>query len=309
MKFTAQNAKQVLAHLFTGFKTTFNKSFTETETTWQRIATEVPSQSKAENYAWLGKFPKLREWIGEKVIKRLEGYGYTITNRSFESTVAVHKHEIQDGDILGLPIIFASMGEESKQFPQDVVFEALTTGFKNKCFDGKTFYATDHPVGDKKKSTFSNKLTAKLSWASLDEANASFGAAKTMMTSLKDENGRSLKIKPDLLVVPPALEATATALMTSSKFADGTENIYKGNVEVLVDAGLATDTEWHLLSTKKVIKPIIWQSREKPNLMSKTDIDSDDVFKRGEYLFGVEARGEAGYSLPHLAVGSTGTGA
>lgn len=66
MKFTAQNAKQVLAHLFTGFKTTFNKSFTETETTWQRIATEVPSQSKAENYAWLGKFPKLREWIGEK---------------------------------------------------------------------------------------------------------------------------------------------------------------------------------------------------------------------------------------------------
>ncbi|KQK67647.1 head protein [Acinetobacter baumannii] len=309
MKFTAQNAKQVLAHLFTGFKTTFNKSFTETETTWQRIATEVPSQSKAENYAWLGKFPKLREWIGDKVIKRLEGYGYTITNRSFESTVAVHKHEIQDGDILGLPIIFASMGEEAKQFPQDVVFEALTTGFENKCFDGKTFYATDHPVGDKKKSTFSNKLTAKLSWASLDEANASFGAAKTMMTSLKDENGRSLKIKPDLLVVPPALESVATALMTAAKFADGTENIYKGNVEVLVDAGLATDTEWHLLSTKKVIKPIIWQIREKANLVSQTDIESGDVFKRGEYLFGVEARGEAGYSLPHLAVGSTGTGA
>ncbi|WP_369012474.1 Mu-like prophage major head subunit gpT family protein [Acinetobacter baumannii] len=309
MKFTAQNAKQVLAHLFTGFKTTFNKSFTETETTWQRIATEVPSQSKAENYAWLGKFPKLREWIGDKVIKRLEGYGYTITNRSFESTVAVHKHEIQDGDILGLPIIFASMGEEAKQFPQDVVFEALTTGFENKCFDGKTFYATDHPVGDKKKSTFSNKLTAKLSWASLDEANAGFGAAKTMMTSLKDENGRSLKIKPDLLVVPPALESVATALMTAAKFADGTENIYKGNVEVLVDAGLATDTEWHLLSTKKVIKPIIWQIREKANLVSQTDIESGDVFKRGEYLFGVEARGEAGYSLPHLAVGSTGTGA
>jgi len=309
MKFTAQNAKQVLTHLFTGFKTTFNKSFSETETTWQRIATEVPSQSKAENYAWLGKFPKLREWFGDKVIKRLEGYGYTITNRSFESTVAVHKHEIQDGDILGLPIIFASMGEEAKQFPQDIVFEALTTGFVNKCFDGKTFYATDHPVGDKKKSTFSNKLTKKLSWASLAEADASFGAAKTMMTSLKDENGRSLKIKPDLLVVPPALESVATALMTAAKFADGTENIYKGNAEVLVDASLATDTEWHLLSTKKVIKPIIWQIREKANLVSQTDIESSDLFNRGEYLFGVEARGEAGYSLPHLAVGSTGTGA
>ena len=96
MKFTSENAKQVLAHLFTGFKTTFNKSFTETETTWDKVATKVNSTSAAENYAWLGKFPKLREWIGDKVIKRLEGHGYTVKNRSFESTVAVHKHEIQD---------------------------------------------------------------------------------------------------------------------------------------------------------------------------------------------------------------------
>jgi phage major head subunit gpT-like protein len=108
------------------------------------------------------------------------------------------------------------------------------------------------------------------------------------------------------LVVPPALESIATSLMTASKFAGSTENIYKGNTEVLVDAGLATDTEWHLLSTKKVIKPIITKT-VKARVMSKTDIQSDDVFKRGEYLFGVEARGEAGYSLPHLAVGSTGT--
>ena len=84
MKFTSENAKQVLAHLFTGFKTTFNKSFTETETTWDKVATKVNSTSAAENYAWLGKFPKLREWIGDKVVKRLEGHGYTVKNRSFE---------------------------------------------------------------------------------------------------------------------------------------------------------------------------------------------------------------------------------
>lgn len=308
MKFTAENAKQVLAHLFTGFKTTFNKTFTETETTWQQIATEVTSTTKAENYAWLGKFPKLKEWIGDKVIKRLEGHGYTIINRSFESTIAVHKHEIADGQLLGLPVIFASMGEESKQFPQDLVIEALTTGFKNKCYDGKPFYDENHPMGEgKNKTTFSNKLTKKLSWASLAEAEASYGAARTLMTSLKDENSRSLKIQPNLLVVSPALETTAKALMTASKFADGTENIYKGTAEVLVEAGLETDTEWHLLATKKVIKPIIFQNRQKAELVAQTSLDSDDVFNRGEHKFGVEARGEAGYSLPHLAVGSTGT--
>lgn len=308
MKFTAENAKQVLAHLFTGFKTTFNKTFTETETTWQQIATEVPSTTKAENYAWLGKFPKLREWIGDKVIKRLEGHGYTITNRSFESTIAVHKHEIADNQLIGLPVIFSSMGEESKNFPQDLVFEALTTGFKNKCYDGKPFYDQNHPTGEgKNKTTFSNKLTKKLSWASLADAEAGYGVARSMMTSLKDENGRSLKIKPNLLVVSPALETTAKALMTASKFADGAENIFKGTAEVLVDAGLETDTEWHLLATNKVIKPIIYQNRQKPELVAQTSLDSDDVFNRGEHKFGVEARGEAGYSLPHLAVGSTGT--
>lgn len=307
MKFTAENAKQVLAHLYTGIKTAFNKSFNETEATWQKIATEVPSTSSAENYAWLGKFPKLRKWIGEKVIKRLEAHGYTLKNDDYESTIAIHKNEIEDGDLVGIPTLFAAMGEEAKNFPQDLVFEALTTGFKNKCYDGKAFYSTDHPVGDKKGGTFSNKLTKKLSWASLAEAEASFGAAVQMMTSLKDENGRSLKITPTLLVVPPTLETTANSLMTVSKFADGTENIYKGKVEVLVDATLETDTEWHLLATKKVIKPIIFQNRKKPELMAKTDITSDEVFKRGEYWFGVEARGAAGYGLPHLAVGSTGT--
>ncbi|AUX87185.1 head protein [Acinetobacter sp. ACNIH2] len=307
MKFTAENAKQVLAHLFTGFKTTFNKSFSETEVTWTQVATKVTSTGQSENYAWLGKFPKLREWIGEKVVKRLEGHGYTVTNRAFESTVAVHKHEIADGQLIGLPVIFASMGEESKSFPQDLVFEALTTGFKNKCYDGKPFYAVDHPVGDKDKNKFSNKLTAKLSWASLAEAEAGYGAARATMTGLKDENGRSLKIKPNLLVVPPALETTAKALMTAAKFADGTENIFKGTAEVLVEAGLETDSEWHLLSTTKAIKPIIYQERQSPELLAQTDLNSDDVFMRGEHKFGVEARGEAGYGLPHLAQGSTGT--
>lgn len=308
MKFTAENAKQVLAHIYTGIKATFQKTFTETETTWQQIATEVPSTGKAENYAWLGKFPKFREWIGEKVVKRLEAHGYTIKNKDFESTVAIHKNDIDDGDLIGVTTIFSSMGEEAKQLPQDLVFEALTSGFKEKCYDGKTFYAENHTIGDeKKKQTFSNLLHTKLSWNSLAEAEASYGAARTMMQSFKDENGRSLKIIPNILVVPPALETTAKALMTVDKLGDDTENIFKGTATVLVDAGLATDTEWHLLSTKKVLKPIIFQNRKKAELIAKTNITDDDVFMRGEYKFGAEARGAAGYSLPQLAVGSTGT--
>lgn len=41
-------------------------------------------------------------------------------------------------------------GESSKQWADDLVFTTLTNGFDEKCYDGKTFYATNHEVGEGK---------------------------------------------------------------------------------------------------------------------------------------------------------------
>jgi hypothetical protein len=47
----------------------------------------VPSSSASETLGWLGQFPKMREWLGDRVINSLAMHGWTITNRRFESTV------------------------------------------------------------------------------------------------------------------------------------------------------------------------------------------------------------------------------
>jgi len=132
---------------------------------------------------------------------------------------------------------------------------------------------------------------AQLSVASQDASKASFVAVCTSMKKLKDRQDCLLNITPDVLVISPALEDIAKTLMTAERLEDGKPNLYKGAAEVLVIQDLKTDTESYLLDTTKVLKPLIFQERESPDFVSQTNMDSDDVFTRAEYKYGVEGRG------------------
>lgn len=311
MIFNGQNAPAVLRALFSSLNKAFTTQLDNTDANWDKVAMLVPSSTKTTDYAWMQKFPRMKEWIGEKTLKKLSGHTYSLTNRDFESTVEVDRNDIEDDNLGIYAPIAQSAGESAKLWPDDLVFSCLTKGFTDKCYDGKSFYHAAHPLtsSDKKTRTESNLLTKALSIASLADAQASYGAARTSMRSRKDEEGRPLNLMPNLLVVPPALEDIANALMTSDRLEDGKPNPYKGTATVLVCAWLSTDSEWHLLDTKRVIKPIVFQQRKKPTFVQQTDPNSDAVYMNKTFRFGAEARGEAGYGLWQLAVGSTGVDA
>lgn len=164
---------------------------------------------------------------------------------------------------------------------------------------------TDHPVAG---ASVSNKITDPLSAATSALAKASYGAARNMMKNFKDDEGRPLKTKNNILLVPNALEETGNALIYNDKLEDDKPNPYKGTATVVVAPWLTSDTAWFLLDTTKAIKPFIFQNREAPVFVSQTDMASDTVFKLKKFLFGAEARNAGGYSLWQLIVGSTGTG-
>jgi phage major head subunit gpT-like protein len=126
------------------------------------------------------------------------------------------------------------------------------------------------------------------------------------MMSFKDDEGRPLNITPNILMVPPALEATANLLVNSPKLADDTPNPYNGTAKVLVNPRMTSSTAWMLLDTTKAVKPFIYQERKKPVFVSQTDMNADDVFSRAEYKFGAEARAAGGYGFWQTAFGSTG---
>lgn len=290
---------------FVALKTLFNNAFAAAPSTWDKIAMKVPSSTGSNLYAWLSAFPKMRRWVGEKHIKNLKAFTYSVENEDFEATVEVDRNHIED-DQLGIYQPQAQMaGHSAKQLPDEIVYELVNNAFTTACYDGQYFFDTDHPVAGR---SVSNMGTMPLSVASLDAAQASFGAALTSMQEVQDEDGRPINVLPNVLLVPPALRDTARRLMNSEKFGNGEENPYKGVAEVVVEPRLRSRTAWFVLDTTKPVRPFIYQERKAPDFVQQTDPESDGVFSRKKFKFGAEARAAGGYGFWQLAFGSTGTG-
>lgn len=286
-----------LRAMYLGFKTIFGKVFDETPSLYDKIATKVSSQTREENYKWLGKIPSMREWIGDREIQNLSASDYTIKNKDFELTVGVDRNDIED-DTLGLynPIV-SDIAQSAKNFPDKLVFQILKDGFTNLCYDGEPFFSENHKVGKKK---ISNKSEKKLT-------PESYAAARTAIMNMIDENGDSLNLVPNILVVPPSLESVALEILKREMIA-GSTNIYKDTAELLVAPQLSgEDSAWYLLCTKKSLKPLIFQERKAPKFVSMTDEKDENVFFNRQYIYGVDARANAGYGFWQMAFGSTGT--
>ena len=296
---------QNLTAVFINLKTIFNKAFDAAPSQWQRTSMLVPSGSSQNDYAWLSRFPRMRKWLGDKVIKSLAAFKYTIVNDDWEATVEVDRNDIED-DQIG---IYAPMAQEagfsSKQLPDEIDADLKNGAFAGTCYDGQYFYDTDHPVAG---ASVSNKGTAALSAATTAAAAASYGAARTAIMSITDDEGRPLALIPDVLEVPPALEATARLICESDKLTDQSPNPYKGTARVLVNPRLTSPTAWFLHVTNRPLKPFVFQQRKAPVFVSQTDMNADNVFMRKNYLFGAEARCAGGYGLWQMSYGSTGQG-
>ncbi|MFH2098179.1 MAG: Mu-like prophage major head subunit gpT family protein [Pseudomonadota bacterium] len=295
--------KSSIAAVFKGLKATFNAAFEGAPSQWAQTAMKVPSSTSLETYAWLSRFPKMREWIGDKVVKALSAFGYTVRNKDWEATVAVDRNDIED-DTLGIYSPLAQeAGYSARQLPDEIVADLKNNAFTNLCYDGQYFYDTDHPVAD---STTSNKGTAALSAASQALAQASYGAARIAIMSFKDDEGRPLGLVSDTLEVPPALESTARLLLENDNLADDTPNPWKGTAKVLVNPRLTSSTAWFLHVTTRAIKPFVYQERKAPVFVQQTTEENDDVFNRKEFKFGAEARANGGYGFWQMSYGSTG---
>jgi phage major head subunit gpT-like protein len=303
--------KANLEAVFLNLKTTFNKAFEAAPSDWEKTTMKVPSGSSQNNYNWLSRFPKMRRWLGDKMIKSLSAFGYTIVNEDFEATVEVDRNDIDD-DTLG---IYGPMAQEagfsSKQLPDELDAELKNGAFAAACYDGQYFYDTDHPVGngvEVEVASVSNLKTAVLSAATLALVEASYGALRHAIMGFTDDEGRPLGLVPDLLEVPPALEGVANIIAAVGKLQDNSPNPYKGTCTVKVNPRLTSATAYMLHVTNRPLKPFVYQERKAPVFVSAVNPDSDDVFMRKKFKYGAEARAAGGYGLWQLSAASTGAG-
>jgi phage major head subunit gpT-like protein len=219
-----------IAAAYTVFRSDYDAGKLAAQPLAPRLALSTKSASAEESYAWLGQNSSLREWIGDKHFNGLTVSGFAIKNRNFEHTIAVPRNDVEDDRIGVLSGAFQMMGEDAALHPDSLLFELIRNGTKELCYDGKPFFATDHPVApsDPDEGTVSNAD----------------------------------------LVNP-------------------------------VDA-----PSWVLLDLSKVVKPFILQTRKDYTFIKKDKDEDEHVFNRGEFVYGVEARLNAGFGLWQLAYAS-----
>jgi phage major head subunit gpT-like protein len=139
-----------------GFNKAFEEGKAKAQPQYKAVATVVPSSAKSNTYGWLGQWPRFREWVGDRVLNSMKEHSYAITNKDFESTVAVDRNDIEDDTIGVYSPMFNEMGYASDVFPDELVFPLLNAGFTNLCYDGQYFFDTDHPVNSKVDGTGAN---------------------------------------------------------------------------------------------------------------------------------------------------------
>ncbi|GHT92614.1 head protein [Betaproteobacteria bacterium] len=195
------------------------------------LALQTRSSTSEEGYAWLAQSSGLREWLGDRQFHALTLSGFTIKNKDFEHTITVSRNDIEDDKIGVLSGAFKMMGYDAASHPDSLLFDLISRGTVEKCYDGRAFFSANHaaPTPGNKTATASN-----------------------------------------------------------------------------VDLANADDTPtWYLLDTTKAIKPFILQTR-KDYTFTALDKEGDaPVFMKGENVYGVTGRLNAGFGLWQLAYASS----
>lgn len=140
--------QQNLTGIYKSFSTIFREAFAGAASQWPLVAMQVPSTGRSVDYKWLGDFPMLREWVGDRVIKDLSAFRYELTNKDYEATIEVDRNDIEDDQIGVYSPMIQGLAQAARQHPDILVFALLAAGFATTCFDGQYFFDADHPVGE-----------------------------------------------------------------------------------------------------------------------------------------------------------------
>ncbi len=143
-----------LSGIYRSFKTVFNEAFDGAPSQWPIVAMQVPSEGRSVDYKWLGDFPILREWMGDRAIRDLSAFHYEIVNKDYEATIEVDRNDIEDDQIGVYTPMIQGLAWAAKQHPDILVFSLLKAGFSTLCYDGQYFFDTDHAAGSDVISNF-----------------------------------------------------------------------------------------------------------------------------------------------------------
>lgn len=114
---------------------------------FESLATVVPSSAAKELYPWLDEMPQMREWIGDRKIKKLGAHQYELVNKDYETTIKVSRNDILDDNLGAYSLRARSAGNAAAELPNRLVFDVMKSGFTAGGYDGVPFFGTHTEAG------------------------------------------------------------------------------------------------------------------------------------------------------------------
>ena len=268
-----------------------------------RLATPVQANNGSRIFAWLNEVPGVEEWLGTKVYGDLKESNYMLRNRYYYNALTLHKKEIRHNGLIDVPMLLRSMLELHRDHKKELIMEAITAGTTNLAFDGLPFF--DDIGGVRVNDNLLAGTGVTLAALKLDVATA-----RTAMMKFKTAKGRYLRLMPDTIVCPVALEGVFRELMEATNDTaagdKGVPNIvgkYIKNIisDPVLDADDAND--WYFMCTTKTLKPFIVQTEDMSNGQEYESV-LDDTKYAGDGILGysIESGKVVGYGFPECAI-------
>lgn len=203
---------------------------------WSRFMKSRPSSSKREMVAWLLSTARIEDQgLGGNISFEDIVATYTeFVNKDAGAGLRLRRQQLEDLDGGGLDIASkwaADIGAYMAYWPQKQLVSLIKNGEVGKGYDGKAFFASDHPLNpfNDGAGTFANLFTGAASGSfpgacpiddsvTIDVALQNLAKIVAYIKSIKMPNGEDPRfLRPVELVVPPRMAARAQQL-TNAKF-------------------------------------------------------------------------------------------
>lgn len=274
------------------------------------LAMKFDSDQGSEEYGWLGQVPQMREWVGGRHAKGLRDNGFTIKNKTFESTLKIPLDDIRRDKTGQIMVRVGEMAEKGADLPLNLLTTLIEGGLSGQCYDGQFFFDTDHEEGNS--GVQSNKITVDISALPVEFHGSTTAPSEQEMVqvilkgiqqilSFKDDQGDPMNrnAKEFVVVVPIPFWSASLAAATKATLAKGEDNLLKGaqmDIQVVAEPSLSWTDAIAVFAVDGSTKPFIHQVEEEITTSMLAE-GSEYEHRYNAWEFGTKAIENMGYGM------------
>lgn len=294
----------------------------ETHTQWSNVET---TQGSIWTTGWTGKMPKARPWFGSRTVHEPAPQTYSVSPIPYELTYGIDQFKFDDSSVNGQSIFWRELPDMAAQWRKQPEYELRDlleaagiqgTTARQLGPDGLSAFNASHPIdlylpafnfgGQFTAGTYCNDfLSGGVSIGGVTIGGAlsqtSVASLAAYMQSIPGEDGETLGVTPDAIMIPQTLKTEASIILQAAFWAPpqwgafapltgqvgAADNMMsRMGIRPIVNPFLRNTKNWYMMDTTHAKKPLLWIVREAPVTVPRMNPQDPIVFDTHRYTWG-----------------------